>query len=106
MVVYNTQSAANNLAVESGDMYSGRGKSKGPSTLPYGTPDCTEADDEAAPSSRTCCDLSPTVLCFQHPSGSRVFAFFFFFFFCLLDALHRRSEFTNFCHDLMQNHLT
>ena len=36
MVVYNTQSAANDLAVESGDMYSGRGKSKGPSTLPYG----------------------------------------------------------------------
>ena len=24
----------------------------------------------------------------------------------LLDALHRRSKFANFCHDLMQNHLS
>ena len=31
---------------------------------------------------------------------------FFFFFFVLFGALHRRSKFTNFCHDLTQNHLS
>ena len=35
-------------------------------------------------------------LCFRHLSESRF----------LLDALHRRSKFANFCHDLMQNHLS
>ena len=25
---------------------------------------------------------------------------------CMLGALHRRSKFTNFCHDLKQNHLS
>ena len=44
--------------------------------------------------------------------------FFFFFFFCFLffvvvvfwgawlGALHRRSEFANFCHNFIQNHLS
>ena len=32
------------------------------------------------------------LLCFQHLSESRF----------LLDALHRRNKFANFCHDLMQ----
>ena len=36
------------------------------------------------------------VLCFRHLSESRI----------LLDALHIRSKFANFCHDLMQNHLS
>ena len=35
------------------------------------------------------------LLCFRHISESRF----------LLDALHRRSKFANFCLDLMQNHL-
>ena len=38
----------------------------------------------------------PSLLCFRHFSESRF----------LLDALHRRSKFANFCHDLMQNHLS
>ena len=37
-----------------------------------------------------------TLLCFQHLSESRF----------LLGALNRRSKFVNFCHDLMQNHLS
>ena len=36
------------------------------------------------------------LLCFRHLSESRF----------LLDALHRRSKLANFCHDLMQNHLS
>ena len=40
--------------------------------------------------------VSPQLLCFRHLSESRF----------LLDALHRRSKFANFCHDLMQNHLS
>ena len=36
------------------------------------------------------------LLCFRHLSESRF----------LLGALHRRSKFANFCHDLMQNHLS
>ena len=36
------------------------------------------------------------LLCFRHLSESRF----------LLDALNRRSKFANFCHDLMQNHLS
>ena len=36
------------------------------------------------------------VLCFQHLSESRF----------LFGTLHRRSKFTNFCNDLMQNHLS
>ena len=51
-----------------------------------------------------CNDLQPPnrrsrnqhLLCFRHLSESRF----------LLDALHRRSKFANFCHDLMQNHLS
>ena len=36
------------------------------------------------------------LLCFRHISESRF----------LLGDLHRRSKFANFCHDLMQNHLS
>ena len=36
------------------------------------------------------------LLCFRRLSESRF----------LLDALHRRSKFANFCHDLMQNRLS
>ena len=36
------------------------------------------------------------LLCFRHLSESRF----------LLDALHRRSKFENFCQDLMYNHLS
>ena len=62
LFLYSMQSSANNLAVESGDMYSGRSfinrrKSRGPNTLPCGTPDWTEAEVEVVVSSRTCCDL-------------------------------------------------
>ena len=38
----------------------------------------------------------PNLLCFRHLSESRF----------LLGALNRRSNFANFCHDLMQNHLS
>ena len=43
-------------------------------------------------------DISPgsQLLCFRHLSESRF----------LLGAVHRRSEFASFCHDLMQNHLS
>ena len=54
MVLYRMQSSANNLAVDSGDMYSGkslinrtnRRKSRRPNTLPWRTPDWTGADAE------------------------------------------------------------
>ena len=36
------------------------------------------------------------LLCFRHLSESHF----------LLGALNRRSKFANFCHDLMQNHLS
>ena len=36
------------------------------------------------------------LLCFRHLSESRF----------LLNALHRRSKFSNFCHDLMENHVS
>ena len=38
----------------------------------------------------------PELLCFRHLPESRF----------LLGALNRRSKFANFCHDLMQNHLS
>ena len=40
--------------------------------------------------------LVPKLLCFRHLSESRF----------LLGALNRRNKFANFCHDLMQNHLS
>ena len=39
---------------------------------------------------------APYLLCFRHLSESRF----------LLGALNRSSKFANFCHDLMQNHLS
>ena len=50
-VLYSIQSSANNLAVDSGDMYSGRSlinrrKSRGSTTLSWDTPDWTGADVE------------------------------------------------------------
>ena len=41
-------------------------------------------------------DSARYLLCFQHLSESRF----------LFGALNRRSKFVNFCHDLMQNHLS
>ena len=60
MFLYNMQSCANNLAVESGDVYFGRSlinrrQSRGwewGNTLPCGTPDWTETEVDVAPSSR------------------------------------------------------
>ena len=40
--------------------------------------------------------MTKYLLCFRHLSKSRF----------LLGALIRRSKFANFCHDLMQNHLS
>ena len=70
IVLYKMQSSANNLAVDLGDMYSGRSfmnkrNSRCPRTLPWGTPDWTGADDEVTPSRRTCCDLFPRKLLIQ-----------------------------------------
>ena len=55
------------------------------------------------------------LLCFRYLSESRffyyffylfIYIFFFFFLFFVLGVLHWKSKFPNFCHDLMQNHLS